>query len=147
VLHLYLGKHSIKHYIGIGYSLYTQNTSKFKNNFNYLTIPLYFKGGSFKNDRKFAFSYFCGINYNYLISAKNIYQGDKNDIKSYTRRFHQDLALGFGVKHKLTDKLLLETYLTGAVGGYINKASFDGFLLTNMNYGALISLKYRFIKK
>ena len=132
---------------GIGYSLYTQNTSKFKNNFNYVTIPLYLKGGSFKNDRKYALSYFCGINSNFLTSAKNIYQGKKNDIMKYTQKFHQDFVLGFGMKHKFTDNILLETYLTGAVGGYINKASFDGFAIINMNYGVLFSLKYQFKKK
>jgi hypothetical protein len=132
---------------GIGYSLYTQNTSKFKNNFNYLTIPLYLKGGSFKNGNRYALSYFCGINSNFLISAQNIYQGGKNDIKEYTMNFHQDLVFGCGIKHKISDNIMLETYLTGAVGGYINKTSFDGFALINMNYGALISLKYQFKKK
>lgn len=132
---------------GIGYSLYTQNTSKFKNNFNYLTIPLYLKGGSFKNANKYALSYFCGLNCNFLTSAQNIYKGEKNDIKEYTMGFHQDMAFGFGMKHKIRDNILVETYLTGAVGGYINKTSFDGFALNNMNYGALISLKYHFKKK
>ena len=132
---------------GIGYSLYTQNTSKFKNNFNYLTIPLYLKGGSFKNDRKYALSYFCGINNHYLISAQNFYQEEKNDIKKYTRSFHQDITFGLGMKHRIRDNIQLETYLTGAAGGYINKTSFDGFTLMNMNYGVIINLKYQFKKK
>ena len=132
---------------GIGYSLFTQNTSKFKNNLNYLTIPLYFKGGSLKDDRKHALSYFGGINFNYLLSAQNLYQGEKNDIVKYTSSFHQDIVFGIGMKHKIRDNFLLETYLMGAAGGTINKASTDGFALMNMNYGAIVSVKYQFRKK
>lgn len=132
---------------GIGYSLYTQNTSKFKNNFNYLTIPVYLKGGSFKKDRKFALSYFAGLNFNYLLSAQNLYRGGKNDIMKYTRGFHQDYVYGLGMKYKIKDNILLETCLTGTVGGSINNVSFDGFALMNMNYGAVISLKYQLIKR
>jgi hypothetical protein len=132
---------------GIGYSLYTQNTSKFKNNFNYFTIPVYLKGGSYKQDRRYALSYFGGVNLNFLLSAQNLYQGERNDIKEYTRSFHQDIIFGFGLKHKLRDNFLLEAYLTGAVGGYIPKVSMDGFALLNMNYGVMISFKYQFRKK
>ena len=32
---------------GLGYALYTQNTSKYKNNFNFLLVPLYLKVGRF----------------------------------------------------------------------------------------------------
>ncbi len=130
---------------GLGYSLYTQNTSKFKNNFNYITIPLYYKGGSFKKDRKFALSYYSGLNYNILLSAQNIYLDEKNKINKYTNRIHQEVVLGIGVKHLIKEKLLLESYFIGSVGMQsINKLSTDGFSMINMNYGLVFSLKYRF---
>lgn len=131
---------------GLGYALYTQNTSKFKNNFNYLLIPLYLKGGKFKNDNRFALSYYLGFNYKYLLSAKNVYEGETSDISDYTTKSHMDYTLGFGVKYKLQDNLTLESHLTGAYGGNFNNASFDGFVLSNMNYGLSVSLKYKILK-
>ncbi|MFC2123193.1 hypothetical protein ACFLU5_00155 [Bacteroidota bacterium] len=132
---------------GIGYSLYTQNTSKFKNNFNYFTIPLYIKGGSFKNDRKYALSFFGGFNLNYLLSAQNIYQGERKDISDYTTDFLIYNVVGFGVKRKINDNFVIETHLIGSMGGLLNNASTDGFLLMNMNYGLTVGLKYNFREK
>ncbi len=130
---------------GIGYALYSQNTSKFRNNFNYLTVPLYLKLGGFKkNNRKFALSILGGPNFKFLISANNVYQDEKNDISDYTTEFHLDYTLGVGLKYKLNDKLLLESHLTGSfLGGSFNKTSFDGFVLKNFNYGAVFGFKYR----
>ena|GEM_PF-3539702 len=134
---------------GIGYALYSQNTSKFRNNFNYLTVPLYLKLGGFKKDnRKFALSILGGPNFKFLILANNVYQDEKNDISDYTTEFHLDYTLGIGLKYKLNDNLVLESHLTGSfLGGSFNKTSFDGFVLRNFNYGAVISLKYRIWKK
>ncbi len=132
---------------GIGYALYTQNTSEFKNNFSYLTVPLYLKGGGFKKDRKYALSYFGGANYKFLLSAKNSYQGEINDISEYTSNFHLDYSFGIGMKFKIQDNLILESHLMGTLnGGSFNRTSFDGFFLSNMNYGATVGLKYQLKK-
>lgn len=129
---------------GIGYALYSQNTSKFRNNFNYLTIPLYLKLGGFKKEnRKFALSFLGGPNFKFLISANNVYQNEKNDIRDYATDFHLDYTLGIGLKYKLNDSFVLESHLTGTfLGGSFNNASFDGFVLENFNYGAIIGFKY-----
>lgn len=126
---------------GLGYALYTQNTSEFKNNFNYLLIPLYLKGGKFKENKKYAFSSFFGFNYKYLLSAKNLYEGEKNDISEFTRNSHLDYTIGFGLKYKLQENMILESHLTGSYGGNFNNVSFDGFILKNINYGVIFSLK------
>lgn len=129
---------------GLGYALYTQNTSEFKNNFSYLTVPLYIKGGRFKKDRKYALSYFGGANYKFLLSAKNRYQGEINDISEYTTGFHLDYTFGIGMKFKIQDNLILESHLMGTLGGgSLNRTSLDGFLLSNFNYGVRVGLKYK----
>ena len=134
---------------GIGYALYSQNTSKFRNNFNYLTVPLYLKLGGFKKDqRKFALSFFGGANFKFLISANNVYQNEKNDISEYATDLHLDYTLGMGLKYKLDDNILLETHLTGSLpGGSFNNASLDGFILKNFNYGVVIGFQYHFKRK
>lgn len=129
---------------GLGYALYTQNTSEFRNNFSYLTIPLYMKGGGFKKGRKFALSYFGGINYKFLLAAKNIYMDEKNDISEYSTAFHLDYTFGIGLKHKIRDNLILESHLMATLnGGSFNRTSFDGFFLSNINYGVTVGLKYQ----
>lgn len=129
---------------GIGYSLYSQNTSEFRNNFNYLTVPLYLKLGGFKkDDRKFAFSFLGGPNFKFLVSANNVYQNEKKNISDYTTNFHLDYTLGIGIKYKLNDSFVLESHFTGTfLGGSFNNASLDGFVLKNYNYGAVIGFKY-----
>lgn len=134
---------------GIGYALYSQNTSKFSNNFNYLTLPLYLKVGGFKKDnRKFALNFFGGPNFKFLMSAKNIDQDEKNDISDYTTEFHFDYTFGVGLNYRLDDCLVLESHLTGTLwGGSFNNVSFNGFFLRNFNYGAVIGFKYQFKHK
>jgi hypothetical protein len=132
---------------GVGYSLFTQNTSKFKNNFNYLTIPLYIKGGGFKDDRKWGNSYFVGMNFNFILSAQSKYQGEKNDITSYTNKLLKDIVIGYGVKYKFSENCLLECHLTGSYGSSIDLGSSNGSKLIHINYGGLISIKYQLRKK
>jgi hypothetical protein len=132
---------------GVGYSLFTQNTSKFKNNFNYLTIPLYIKGGRFKDDRKWGNSYFVGMNFNFILSAQSKYQGEKNDITSYTNKLLKDIVIGYGVKYKFSENFLLECHLTGSYGSSIDLGSSNGSKLIHINYGGLISIKYQLRKK
>lgn len=130
---------------GIGYALYSQNTSKFRNNFSYLTTPIYFKFGGFRNKRKLALSLFGGPNFKYLISASNVTQNEKNDISEYTTRFHIDYTLGIGLKHQLNENLVIESHIMGSfLGGSFNKATTDFFILKNTNYGAILGFRYHF---
>lgn len=133
---------------GLGYALYSQNTSEFRNNFSFLSIPLYLKIGGFKKEkRKLAFSMFGGPNFKFLMAANNIYQDEKTDISEYTTDFHLDYTLAFGLKNKLTERFVLESHLTiSSWGGTFNNVSFDGFILQNFNYGLLVGLKYRLKK-
>lgn len=130
---------------GLGYALYSQNTSEFKNNFSYLTIPFYLKIGGFKKEnRKLAFSMFGGPNFKFLMAANNIYQNEKTDISAYTTDFHLDYTLAFGLKYKLNERFVLESHLTAtSFGGTFNNTSFDGFILQNFNYGLVFAFKYR----
>lgn len=133
---------------GLGYALYSQNTSKFRNNFSYLTNPIYLKLGGFRHNRKLALSFFGGPNLKYLISATHVTQNENNDIAEYTTRFHMDYSLGVGVKYQLKKNLVLESHLTASfLGGSFNNASTDLFILKNTNYGAVLGFKYRFSRK
>lgn len=129
---------------GIGYALYTQNTSQFRNNFNYLVIPLYFKLGAFKNNRKVTLSFLAGPNFKFLLSAVNRYEGQKHDISDYTTGFHLDYTLGAGLNYSLGERLMIESHLTSCfLGGSINRSTSDGFFLKNFNYGLTFGMKYR----
>ncbi len=134
---------------GLGYALYAQNTSKFRNNFNYLTVPLFLKVGGFKNDnRKFALSFFGGPNLKFLMSASNIYQDEKTNISDYTTDFHLDYTFGIGLYYRLNERLVLESHLTGTLwGSSFNYVSFTGFVLKNFNYGLVFGFKYKLQKK
>ena len=127
---------------GLGYSVYTQKTSKFNNNFHYLTIPLHLKAGRFRKERKIALAYFVGVDFNFLLSAKNVYLDERNNITEYTNRFHTEPVLGLGIKKKINEQFLVETYITGKMGGMINNATNDGFALRNRNYGIMFSLTH-----
>ena len=134
---------------GLGYAFYSQNTSKFRNNFNYLTVPLYLRVGGFKKDnRKFALSFFGGPNFKFLMSANNIFQDEKKNISDYTTEFHLDYTFGIGLNYRLNERLVLESHFTGTLwGSSFNNVSFTGFVLKNFNYGAVIGFKYQLRKK
>ena len=130
---------------GLGYALYAQNTSKFRNNFSFLTMPVYLKTGGFRNNRKFALGLFGGPNFKYLFSATNMTQSEKNDISEYTTRFHIDYSLGIGLKYQLNESLLIEAYLTASfLGGSLNTSTTDFFILKNTNFGGTLGFKYQF---
>lgn len=133
---------------GIGTVQYAQNTSKFRNNFNYLIIPLYVKLGAFRNDRKVTLSFLAGPNFKFLLSAVNRYEGQKNDISDYTTGFHLDYTLGAGLNYNLGEHLVLESHLTSSfLGGSFNRSTSDGFFLKNFNYGVIFGMKYRLGKR
>lgn len=127
---------------GIGYSLLTQNTSEFNNNFNYLSMPFYLKLGSYKKDRKIALSYLIGIKTQYLFTAKNIYNNNKTDITEYCDKLHFEGLLGLGVKYKLNDIFEIEFYGFAARGTVINETTHEGFNLYNKNMGLMFNLLY-----
>jgi len=132
---------------GLGYSLYTQKTSKFSNNFHYLTIPLHLKAGRFRKERKICLAYFTGVDMNYLLTAKNVYLDERSNIVEYTNRLHTELILGLGMKKKINEQFLIEVYLTGKAGGMINNATNDGFVLVNRNYGIMVSLTHSILRR
>lgn len=128
---------------GMGYAVYSQNTSKFRNNFSYLTTPLYLKFGGFRKQRKFALSFFGGPNFKFLLAASNLYQDEKYDIRDYSTNFHLDYTLGVGLKYQLNDYLVIETHLTATLlGGSFNHSTTDLFFLKNTNFGAILGFRY-----
>ncbi|MFH1052015.1 MAG: outer membrane beta-barrel protein [bacterium] len=127
---------------GIGYMLLTQKTTDFSNNFNYLNVPVYIKLGSYKNNRRFAFTYFGGFNFQYLINANNIYNNEKTNINKYCDSFHYETIVGTGLKYKINDKLEMESYAFISRGCVINKTTSNGFNLSNKNYGIIINMIY-----
>lgn len=134
---------------GLGYALYSQNTSKFRNNFNYLTMPLYLKLGGFRNENRIiALSFFGGPNLKFLVSANNLYQNEKKNITDYATNFHLDYTIGGGLMYKPGERIVLESHITTTVlGSNFNNASFDNFVLKNFNYGVVIGLKYQLTRK
>ena len=66
---------------GLGYTMMTQNSDAFKNNFHYLALPLYLKFGRLKDDKHLAFTSFIGTDIHYLLKSNHIgVYGTKTDI-------------------------------------------------------------------
>jgi hypothetical protein len=130
---------------GLGYTMMTQNSDAFKNNFNYLTMPLYFKIGRLKEDKRIAFTTFYGFNLHYLNSAQHIFLDEtRMDIMDQSRKFHADLAFGGGLKFKLSDKITFETLTTFSIGTFINKPNAADMCINNLNTGFMLNLSYKF---
>ena len=55
-----IGRHLGLH-TGLGYTMMTQNSDAFKNNFHYLAMPLYLKIGRLNDDKRLAFTSFIGL--------------------------------------------------------------------------------------
>ena len=132
---------------GLGYSLMTQNSDVFKNNINYLVVPVYLKSGQFKENSRFAFTKFYGVNLHYLLGTKHIaLDGTKTDITNECRKFHFDLTAGVGVKYKLSNQFTLEALAAYSLGYFINKPN-DAFIdINNFNSGFMLNLSYRLKK-
>ena len=84
-----------------------------------------------------------GINNKFLLSANNIHEGSKRNIYRYTQIMHMDFTVGLGFKYKLRDNLIVESHVTGALGGGVNLNSWDNSSLSNRNYGMVFSLRYQ----
>lgn len=128
---------------GLGYSMMTQNSDAFKNNINYLAMPLYFKIGRIKENKRLAFTSFYGFNLHYLLSAQHIIpDATSENITEVCRKFHFDLAVGGGLKYKLIDKVTLETLTSFSLGYFINKPNAVYMDINNFNSGFMLNLSY-----
>jgi len=132
---------------GIGYAFYTQNTSKFSNDFHYATFPLYFKFRRKQKKKKGwkrnQLTTMIGTNFQYLIAARNNYEGKHNDITAYTARYHVDNLLAIGITRQINSSSVMEAYFTSSFGSVINKHSLDGFSLVNTNFGLLFNFRFQ----
>jgi hypothetical protein len=129
---------------GLGYSMMTQNSDVFRNNFNYLVMPLYFKIGRLKENRRVAFTSFYGSNLHYLFKARHIALDETQmNIKDQCRQFHFDLAAGCGLKFKLSDKISAEALTSISLGSSINKPNAVYMDMNNFNTGFMLNFTYR----
>jgi hypothetical protein len=129
---------------GLGYTMMTQNSEAFKNNFHYLTMPLYLKIGRVQNDNRFAFTTFYGINVHYLLKAQHVVpDGPEQDIMNHCQPFHYDFAVGAGIKYKLSDKCILEALYSLSIGTMINKNNAAYLDINNFNSGFMLNLSYK----
>ena len=138
------GKHMGLH-TGLGYTMMTQNSDAFKNNFHYLAMPLYLKIGRLKEDKRLAFSSFIGVDMHYPLKATHLsLTGDRTDIMNYTQKFHADLAGGAGVKFRLSDRFSIEALISISHGSSINVDNAALMDINNLNTGFRINLSYKF---
>ena len=130
---------------GFGYTMMTQNSDAFQNDFHYLAMPLYFKHGKLKDDKKIAFKSFCGANLHYLLDAKHTYlSGEETDIMKHSRKFHWELVIGGGLEFKLTEKLSLEALTSLSLGYMLTKYNHAYMDVHNYNSGYMLNLSYKF---
>lgn len=141
---LEFGRHMAIH-TGLGYTMMTQNSDAFKNNFHYLALPLYLKIGRLKGNQHAVFTSFIGTDMHYLLKADHVTpDGDKTDIMEYAQKFHSDLVGGAGIKFRLTDRFALEGMVSVSIGSNVcieNEALMD---INNLNTGYRLNLSYKF---
>jgi len=138
------GKHLAIH-TGLGYTMMTQNSDAFKNNFHYLALPLYLKIGRLKDDKRLTFKSFIGMDMHYLLKATHITpNGNETDIMEYSRKFHSDLVGGAGIIVRLSDRFFMEGLVSVSFGSNVaidNAALMD---INNLNTGYRLNLLYKF---
>jgi hypothetical protein len=136
----YLGIHT-----GLGYTMMTQNSDAFKNNFHYLAMPLYLKIGRLKDNKLLAFSSFVGMDMHYLLKASQLSPDRSNtDIGEYAQNFHADFATGAGVKFRVSGSFSMEALLTLSIGTMINADNAALMDINNLNTGFRLNLSYKF---
>jgi hypothetical protein len=129
---------------GLGYSMMTQNSDAFRNNFNYLVMPLYLKKGRLKENQRIAFASFFGVNLHYLLKAQHIFLDEtKMDIMDQSRKFHFDFVVGGGLKFKLSDNFTLEALTDFSLGYFVNKRNAANMDINNFNTGLMLNLSYK----
>ncbi|MGW8315680.1 MAG: hypothetical protein ACWGNV_08780 [Bacteroidales bacterium] len=129
---------------GLGYAMMTQNSDAFKNNFHYLSLPLYLKFGRHSGQQTVAFTSFIGTDLHYLLKADHLApDGSRTDIVEYVQKFQADMVGGLGLKCRLSDRLSLEGMVSVSYGSNIvieNAALMD---VNNLNTGYRLNLSYR----
>ena len=129
---------------GLGYTMMTQNSDQFKNNFHYLAMPLYFKTGRLSEDKWIAFNTLFGFNLHYLLGARHVYRDEtKQDINDLSQQYHFDAVLGAGINIKISEKIRLDVFTIFSAGTYINKITPAQLYLNNINYGFGANLCYK----
>jgi hypothetical protein len=129
---------------GIGYTMMTQNSDAFKNDFHYLAMPLYLKHGKMKDNKKLAFKSFYGANFHYLLNANHTYlNGEKVNIMEHCRQFHWELVVGGGLKYRLSDNLSLEALTSFSIGYMLTKFNPAYMDVHNINTGFMLNLSYK----
>lgn len=130
---------------GLGYTIMTQNSDAFKNDFHYLALPLYLKFGRLVDDKRMAFTSFIGTDIHYLIKANHIGEdGTKTDIEDYAQTFHSDLTGGLGIRIRLSDRFSLESLVSFSIGTNINEYNAALMDINNLNTGFRLNLSYKF---
>ncbi len=129
---------------GLGYTMMTQNSEAFKNNFHYLTMPFYLKIGRIQDDKRFAFTSFFGTNVHYLLKAQHVDpDGPNQNIMNHCQSFHYDFTVGAGIKFKLSDKYTLEALYSISIGTMINKNNAAYMDVNNFNRGFMLNLSWK----
>lgn len=130
---------------GLGYSMMTQNSDAFKNNFHYLALPLHLKIGRLREDKRVAFTSFIGVDVHYLLKAEHQNpEGSEVDLSEYAQTFQTDLSGGAGAKFRLTESLALEAMLSISYGSMVNADNAALMDINNLNFGFRINLSYKF---
>jgi hypothetical protein len=139
-----MGKNMALH-TGLGYTMMTQNSDAFTNDFHYLAVPLHLKFGRLKAGKRFAFTTFVGTDLHYLLSARhNFLDGGEKNIIDQARQFHFDLVVGGGIKFRLSEQLSLEPQASFSFGYNINKYNAAYLDINNINIGYMLNLTYKF---
>lgn len=139
-----IGKNMALH-TGLGYTMMTQNSDAFTNDFHYLAIPLHLKFGRLTADKRFVFTSFLGTDLHYLLSARhNFSDGSEKSIIDQAHKFHFDLVLGGGLKFRLSEQLSLEPQASFSFGYNINKYNAAYMDINNINTGFMLNLSYKF---
>jgi opacity protein-like surface antigen len=129
---------------GLGYTMMTQNSEAFKNNFHYLTMPIYLKIGRIQDNKRFAFTSFFGTNVHYLLKAQHVIpDGPNQNIMNHCQSFQYDFTVGAGIKYKLSDKYTLEALYSISIGTMINKNNAAYFDANDFNSGFMLNLSYK----
>ncbi len=138
---------------GLGFNFYTQKGENFVNNFTYLTIPVLFKinGKIDLNDelamKKLKPAFLIGMNNHFLIKARHVSGGDKQNLFEYSEKYHFEFVGGPGIKVRINDHLLFENFLFYSLGNPVNKYEYHsiGHIITS-NLGISFLLTYHLLK-
>lgn len=138
---------------GLGFNFYTQKGGNFVNNFTYLTIPVLLKiNGRIDlnnelNLKKLKPAFLIGLNNHFLIKARHISDGDKQNLTEYSEKYHFELVGGPGIKVRINEHLMIENFLFYSFGNPVNKYEYHsiGHIITS-NLGVSFLLTYHLVE-